>query len=186
MKITCIASEGADQLSACLSKIDDSQVEALEDAILSACKIYVMGAGRTMLMLRCLAMRLMHLGLRSYVVGDTTTPAFEAGDLLIVASGSGTTGGVVAVAEKARSLGGTIAVVTIRRDSPLGSMADVLVEVPAYTDKVHYEGLERPLLPGGSLFEQSVLLLGDSLVIPISEREGIPTDRMFALHANLE
>jgi 6-phospho-3-hexuloisomerase len=65
-------------------------------------------------------------------------------------------------------------------------MADVLVEVPAYTDKVHYEGLERPLLPGGSLFEQSVLLLGDSLVIPISEREGIPTDRMFALHANLE
>jgi len=186
MNISEIANEAGLQLAECLGKVNDTQMEQLEDAICEAKRIFVFGAGRSMLMLRCLAMRLMHLGLVSYVVGDTTTPAFGKGDLLITASGSGTTSGVVNVARKAKTLGGKIAVMTIKRESELGMLADYLVEIPAYTDKVQYKDLKRPLLPGGSLFEQSVLLLGDALVLPISEKEKIPTDMAFTLHANLE
>lgn len=186
MNIPELAGTGATQLSDCVSRVDSGQLDALMSEILAARKIYSHGAGRSLLQMRCLAMRLMHLGLASYVVGDTTTPAFESGDLLVVASASGATSSVVNVARKARSLGGRVAVLTTRPQSELAELADVTVVVPAYTDKVPMEIDELPVFPGGSLFEQSVLILGDALVLPLAQRLGVPTDRMFALHANLE
>lgn len=180
------ASKGAEQLSGCLARVDEESVEALEDAIVDAEHVFVVGAGRSLLELRCLAMRLMHLGFTAFVVGDTTTPAFREGDLLIAGSGSGTTSGVVRVAEKAKFLGGKVAAITIKADSPLGRLADVVVTVPAYTDKENYEGMDKPVLPGGSEFESSILLLGDAMVVPLGEKKGIPVDKPFNLHANLE
>lgn len=186
MNITDIAGRAAQELAETLIKVDEKQVEDLTDTICSAKRIYVTGAGRSLLMLRCFAMRLMHLGFTSYVVGDTTTPAFEKNDLLICGSGSGETAGLVNVAAKAKKIGGTIAVMTIRKDSTLGKMADVLVEIPAYTDKLKCDIKKKPVLPGGSLFEQGILLLSDAIVLPIGNRMGIPTDRAFLRHANLE
>lgn len=180
------AARGAEQLSKCLSRVDEASVEALEDAIVGADRVFVMGAGRSMLELRCLTMRLMHLGFTAFVVGDTTTPAFRKGDLLLAGSGSGTTSGAVRVAEKAKSLGGTVAAITIKADSPLGRIADVVVTVPAYTDKEKYDGMDRPVLPGGSEFESSILFLGDAMVVPLGEKRSISTDKPFDLHANLE
>lgn len=186
MEIGRIARMGATQLADCLAKVDERQLEGLADAIVAARSVFVCGAGRSLLMLRCLAMRLMHLGLTSHVVGDTTTPAFGEGDLLIAASASGSTSSVVNVAEKARALGGMVAAITILPGSTLGHLADYVVEVPAYTDKPGDDRLERPLLPGGSMFEQAVLLLGDALVLPLGKRADVPLDRAFTLHANLE
>lgn len=180
------AEMGAKQLAFCLSQVESSQLEELEDAIVASRRVFVAGAGRSLLMLRAFAMRLMHLGFTAYVVGDTTTPAFGPGDLLIAGSGSGTTSGVVRVASKAKELGGQVACITIKPESPLGQLADYVVAVPAYTDKEKYEGMEKPVLPGGSEFESSILLLGDAMVVPLGEKRGIPTDRAFKLHANLE
>jgi 6-phospho-3-hexuloisomerase len=42
----------------------------------------------------------MHLGYTVFIVGETNTPAILEGDLLLVASGSGTTSSVVSSAEK--------------------------------------------------------------------------------------
>lgn len=176
----------AGELAKTLECIDENQIQALMDAICCAKKVFVYGAGRSMLMLRGVAMRLMHLGLDSYVVGDTTTPAFEEDDLLILGSGSGETGSLIHVAGKAKNIGGKIAVMTIKADSTLGKMADYLIEIPAFTDKVKYKDMEKPVLPGGSLFEQSILVLGDSMVIPLGERSQVATDRAFSRHANLE
>lgn len=186
MNIKETATRAARELAEALESVDEKQVENLMDAICSAKKIYVTGAGRSLLMLRCFAMRLMHLGFQSYVVGDTTTPAFEREDLLICGSGSGETGGLVNAAVKAKKIGGKIAVITIRKDSTLGKMADALVEITAYTDKVECDVKERPILPGGSMFEQGILVLTDAIVLPLSEKTGIPTNRAFSNHANLE
>lgn len=186
MKITETAAAAAIQLSNTLKNIDEVQVDALKDAICRAKKVYVAGAGRSLLMLRCFAMRLMHLGFESYVVGDTTTPAFEPDDLLIICSGSGETGSLINIALKAKKIGGRIAVITIEKASTLGKIGDLLVEIKAYTDKVAYANMERPILPGGSMFEQSMLILGDAIVLPLAERVGISLDSMFARHANLE
>lgn len=180
------AAQGAEQLAHCLDKVDQAQVDALEDAIVEANRIFVVGAGRSLFMLRAFAMRLMHLGFTAFVVGDTTTPAFCEGDLLVAGSGSGTTSGVVNVAKKAKALGGKAACFTIKAESPLAQLSDIVVEIPAYTDKENYEGMEKPVLPGGSEFESSILLLGDALVVPLGRRKDIPTDQAFSLHANLE
>lgn len=58
-------------------------------------------------------MRMMHMGIDAYVVGETVTANLEKGDLLIIGSGSGETKTLVSIAEKAKSLGGTVAAVTI-------------------------------------------------------------------------
>ncbi|USS91331.1 SIS domain-containing protein [Fructilactobacillus carniphilus] len=78
--------------------ITKAELERLQQAL----RIFVYGGGRSGLALRGLAMRLMQLGKTAYVVGETTTPAIQAGDLLLVASASGTTTGTVNIAKAAR------------------------------------------------------------------------------------
>ena len=186
MEVKTTAAKAAKELSAALESIEEESINKLIEAVISAKKIYVAGAGRSLLMLRALAMRLMHLGFCAYVTGDTTTPAFEEGDLMIIASGSGETSGLVYIADKVRNYKGTLAVLTIRGESTLGKMADICVVIPAFTDKVDDPASKRPILPGASMFEESVLLLGDTLVLPLAEKMNIPTDRLFKRHANLE
>lgn len=187
MNTVQIAAKAAAELSDTLSRIDPGQADALMEAIVAAKRVFLAGAGRSMLMLRGFAMRLMHVGFTVFLVGDTTTPALEAGDLLIIGTGSGETGGLVAMADKAKKYGGTLAVVTIFPESTLGGKADVVVRIPAYTDKLP-DGPDnkRGTLPGGSMFEQAMLLLGDSMIVPLADRSGTPTDRAFSRHANLE
>lgn len=186
INIADTAARAAVELSQALLHVCPEELGAFMQEILKAKKIYVAGAGRSLLMLRCFAMRLMHVGLTSYVTGDTTTPAFESGDLMIIASGSGETSGLIAIAEKVKRLNGTLAVITIQAETPLGSRADVLVKVPAYTDKIENGAMKKTILPGGSLFEQSVLFLADAMILPLAEKMGVATDRAFSRHANLE
>ncbi|HKP05968.1 MAG TPA: 6-phospho-3-hexuloisomerase, partial [Microbacterium sp.] len=65
------------------------QLDALAGLILSADRVFVGAAGRSGIALRMTAMRLMHLGLDVHLLGDVTTPAIGAGDVLLTASGSG-------------------------------------------------------------------------------------------------
>ncbi|MEM2817946.1 MAG: SIS domain-containing protein, partial [Archaeoglobaceae archaeon] len=46
-------------------------------------RIFVVGIGRSGLVAKAFAMRLMHLGYKAFVIGETTTPRIEAGDLLV-------------------------------------------------------------------------------------------------------
>lgn len=176
----------AGQLRQTLGELHQEQLDRLMQAIQEGDHIFFAAAGRSMLMLRCMAMRLMQLGFQCYIVGDTTTPAFQKGDLLITASGSGETAYTIAVAEKAKKIGGMVAAITIRRESVLGKLADLIVEVDARSDKVDDSGQKQTVLPGGSLFEQSILFIGDAMVVPLSGKNGIPLDRAFQRHANLE
>lgn len=186
MNITDTAVSALKELSDSIKSVNEEHVKTLMHEILNAKKIYVTGAGRSLLMLRGFAMRLMHIGLEVYVVGDTTTPAFEADDLLIVGSGSGETRGAVNTATRAKAIGGRVALITIREDSTLAKMSDCVITIPAYTDKVKDDSMKRPILPGGTMFEQAMLVLSDTMILPLAEEVGIRTDRAFSRHANLE
>ena len=83
-------------------------------------RIFVYGTGRSGLMLKAFAMRLMQIGLNSYVVGETTTPSVQEGDLLIVASASGETGSVCMTAESAVKQGVDLIVISSAPESTLG------------------------------------------------------------------
>ena len=80
------------------TRIDRMQLDALASALLAAERIFVTGEGRSGFMARAFAMRLMHLGLPVFVIGETTTPAVRGGDTVVAVSGSGSTGGTVRVA----------------------------------------------------------------------------------------
>ena len=146
--------------------------------------IFASGAGRSGLVLRMAAMRLMHLGLNVHVAGDTTTPAIRAGDLLLVASGSGTTSGVVKAAETASSAGAKVAAVTTNPGSRLAVLADAVVVVPAAQKTDHASGVTRQY--SGSLFEQVLLVLTESIFQTIWNDTDAPAEALWLRHANLE
>ncbi|MEX0152370.1 6-phospho-3-hexuloisomerase [Microbacterium sp. LMI1-1-1.1] len=147
-------------------------------------RVFVLGAGRSGLALQMTAMRLMHLGLDVHVVGETTTPAIRAGDVLLTASGSGTTTGIVRAAETATEVGARIVTITTAPDSPLGRAADALAVVPAAT-KLDRSGTASTQYAGG-LFEQAVVLVGDAIFDALWQRSGLSSDDLWPRHANLE
>ena len=158
--------------------------EAVADLLADADRVFVVGAGRSGLALRMTAMRLMHLGLDVHVVGDVTTPAIAAGDVLLTASGSGTTGAIVRAAENASEAGARIAAVTTAADSPLARLATAVIVVPA-ADKLDRSGAASAQYAGG-LFEQLVVVLGDALFHSLWKRSGASADELWPRHANLE
>jgi 6-phospho-3-hexuloisomerase len=177
------------ELGNILEAVDIEQTENLADAILavksSNKKIYAAGAGRSLLMIRGFAMRMMHLGLNSYVVGETSTPAIQTDDLIVFGSGSGETGALTIMIKKAKSVGAKVAVITCNPDSTLGRQADILVQIPIE------KGI-KGFQPSGSTFEQGMLILCDALVLRILEKGGLPKgfhdiDKyIMRFHANLE
>ena len=163
---------------------DADALARLVDLLEGAERIFVLGAGRSRLALRMTAMRLMHLGAEVHVVGDTTTPAIGPGDVLLTASGSGTTDSIVRAAARARDTGARVAVITTAATSPLGDLADVQVTVPA-AQKRGGDGATSAQY-AGSLFEQAVVVLGDGLFHALWQRQGTSADDLWQRHANLE
>ncbi|MET3903322.1 6-phospho-3-hexuloisomerase [Paenarthrobacter sp. 4246] len=164
--------------------IDVGQLAVLAGRIHRAERVFLAGAGRSGLVLRMAAMRLMHLGLTVHVAGDTTTPAIAAGDLLVVASGSGTTSGVVKAAETALAAGADVAAVTANPGSPLAGLADALVIIPAAQKTDHGSSLSRQY--SGSLFEQSLFLATEAVFQTLWENTDEPAEQLWLRHANLE
>jgi 6-phospho-3-hexuloisomerase len=172
------------ELAALVKRIDWNDLDRLADLLASSDRIFVHGAGRSGIALRMTAMRLMHLGLRVHVVGETTTPAIGPRDVLVVASGSGTTAGIVAAATTAASVGARVAVLTTAADSPLAGLADVVVVIPAAA-KLDRSATASQQYAGG-LFEQAVALVGDAVFHALWKRSGQTADELWPRHANLE
>ncbi|NVM96422.1 6-phospho-3-hexuloisomerase [Arthrobacter sp. AETb3-4] len=173
-----------DEIAVAVAGLDDRQLTVLAAELQSARRVFVAGAGRSGLVLRMAAMRLMHLGLTVHVAGDATTPAICSGDLLLVASGSGTTSGVVKSAETAAGAGAHIAALTTSASSPLAVLADALVIIPAAQKTDHGSGVSRQY--SGSLFEQALFLATESVFQTLWEDAGQPAEQLWLRHANLE
>lgn len=174
------------ELGGVLGKIDEADAERFAQAAYEAPRIFVAGCGRSGLMVKAFAMRAMHLGKTVYVLGDVTTPSIHEGDLLVIASGSGETESLVSHAKKAKKLGAKVATVTIYPKATIGSMADSVVQINAPTSKSEEETGVASVQPMGSLFEQSLLLFLDGVIVRMMELAGKDSAEMFQNHANLE
>ena len=186
MNVTEYAGAITAELGRTLEQVDADAGERLVEAILSAKKILVAGTGRSGYSAKAFAMRLMHMGFDVYVVGETVTPNLAPEDLLLVASGSGETGSLVVMSRKCRNIGAKLAAVTVRPESTVGQLADVVVQIPAITPKVKGDGSFHSIQPMGSLFEQSLLLFLDAVILRLMELRGDSSDTMYTRHANLE
>lgn len=178
------------------ASLSDSETEAFLSAIQSAERIYVMGAGRSGLVAKAFAMRLMHLGFISFVVGETITPAMQQKDLLVIFSGSGRTKTIADIAETAKEIGGRIALITSNRDSKISRMADVIVIIENQRDQVRDEtaefeirqmtGEHRSFAPLGTLFETAAMVFADACISRLMEVSMIDEKELKNRHANIE
>ncbi|MFZ8807812.1 MAG: 6-phospho-3-hexuloisomerase [Pyrobaculum sp.] len=177
-------------------KLDEIEkfVKTIEEIYRANKKILVVGVGRSGLVGRAFAMRLRHLGVRSYVVGETITPSVEEGDLLVAISGSGSTQIVVAAAEAAKRMKAKVAAITTYYDSPLGRLADLVVFVPGRTKLASMDdyfarqilGIHEPLSPLGTLFEDASMVVLDAVVAELMKRLGKNESELARRHANIE
>ncbi len=179
--------------------IDPGQVEKFLDVLVEAYaspkrKVLVMGAGRSGLVGRAFAMRLLHMGFNSYVLGETIVPSVNKGDVVIAISGSGRTKIIVTAAETAKQVGATVVAITTYPDSPLGQLADIVVRVPGRTKSTKMDdyfarqilGIHEPFAPLGTLFEDTALVFLDGIIYSLMVKLGVSEDQMRMRHANVE
>ena len=173
------------EIKSVLSQIDEKQVEVLMDEILKAEKIVVCGAGRVGMAIRGFGMRLGHLGLQAYTLGDSTVPGIGEGDLLIVASGSGETQTIFDLVSIAKRNKSKIVAVTGNPESRIGLLADSFVKItaPSKTKAVDNFISVQPMT---TLNEQCLGLFFDAVCLKLMERMGETHDTMWARHSNLE
>lgn len=170
------ASQNLDEIRAILDHVEPTQLRELVGAIENSPTIFFQGSGRTLLMLKAVAMRLMHMGLSVHVVGDVLTPAITEGDLLIAVSARGGTGTHAAIATATR-VGARVAAITTRREN-LSEDIELVLTLPARTEVPSAQH-------AGSLFEQSLLILGDAICRTIQHDRAIAAESLNARHANL-
>jgi 6-phospho-3-hexuloisomerase len=169
------------ELRASLAGVDPGALQAVVDLIRDGGVSgdggawFCTGQGRSGLVASMAAMRLVHLGLRAHVVGEATAPATVAGDVMLVLSASGTTPVTVHLARTAAAGGARVVAVTRDATSPLGELADVLVVVPPSGSGQF----------GGSLFEQTCLLLLDAAALAVAPGAEAQAG-MRARHATLQ
>jgi len=172
-------------LARVLRRIKVSQVKAFERSILESERVFVTGLGRTGLMVRGFAMRLMHLGRHVFHVGDVITPAIGPGDLLIICTRTGRSkvlGHYIRIARKAKA---RVAVVTAHPHSLVARQADVVLPIddkPSRRTKAD----PRPLPPLGSLFEQALLVVLDQVVLDLMQVLELTEDDMARIHTGFE
>ena len=166
---------------------DLADTDRLIDAILGAKRVFVSGAGRSGLMVRAFAMRLMQTGIEVHVVGETTTPRIGKDDLFLVGSGSGSTGGPLNHTRIARSSGATVALVTAARSSPIREISDIVIRLHAPIHKAQTsENGAKSQQPLGTLFEQSMLLYLDAVTVMLMEQMDVDTNALLGRHTTLE
>jgi 6-phospho-3-hexuloisomerase len=181
-----------------ISKISPDQVNEfineLERLYHRGNKVLVVGAGRSGLVARGFAMRLMHLGYKSYVLGETITPSVGSNDLVIAISGSGTTSIVVAASDAAKRMMAKVVAITSYPDSPLAKIADLVLVIPGRTKVSRVDdyfarqilGLHEPLAPLGTLFEDTTAVFLDAVIAELMHRLNKTEEDLRNMHANIE
>jgi 6-phospho-3-hexuloisomerase len=175
--------------------LDRESIDKFENVIINSKNIFVTGAGRSGLAAKAFAMRLMHLGLSAYVVGETISPAIYADDCIVAISGSGETNTIVSAANIAKNRGSKVLALTSYPESTLGQLADCFILVKGRTKKEvddenymkrQIHGNYTSLTPLGTAFELTTLVFLDAIVSELMEKMQQTESDLKARHTVLE
>nr|MDO8134170.1 6-phospho-3-hexuloisomerase [Candidatus Njordarchaeum guaymaensis] len=157
-------------------------VDKIASMMSSSERVFSYGAGRSGLVARCFAQRLMHLGLKSYFLGETITPSLNRDDILLVVSGSGETLSSATFIREARNIGAKTIALTSKKDSTLGRIANLVSIIPGKTKTDKYESAA----PFTSLFDISALVFLDCLASELMKKLGVTEEDILKRHATIE
>lgn len=167
-----------ENINSARENLDEDALNEFEETILMSDRVFLIGEGRSGLVAKTFARRLTQLGLRTYVVGETTSSSIHENDCLVVISGSGETNTVVSAAGIAKSKGSKVLVMTSFPESTVGNVADCCVFVKGRVnqeeDDENYlrrqiQGNYTSLNPLGVAFEVSAMVFLDAIVIELIE-----------------
>ena len=184
-----------DNIESAQEFLDEQAIEDFEDIIINSKNIFVTGAGRSGLAAKAFAMRLMHLGLSAYVVGETISPAIYEDDCIVAISGSGETNTIVSAAKIAKNRGSKVLALTSYPESTLGQLADSFILVKGRTKKEvddenymkrQIHGNYTSLTPLGTAFELTTLVFLDAIVSELMEKMHQTESDLKARHTVLE
>ncbi|MFU0827445.1 MAG: 6-phospho 3-hexuloisomerase [Lachnoclostridium sp.] len=175
--LDCILKE----ITEVIHKVKPEELEQFAARITKEKRIFVDGEGRSGLMAKGFAMRLMHLGYTVYVVGETITPALSDKDIFIAVSGSGESSGVLADTKKAAEKGSTVLAVTSKEDSSIAKLAETILIVPG-TVKSDTGESRKSIQLLSSLFDQSLHIVLDAVCLLLSKRDQISNEAATKIH----
>jgi 6-phospho-3-hexuloisomerase len=186
----------AQKIRAIANIISDEDVQKFINELLHAKRIYVMGAGRSGLVAKAFAMRLMHLGFQAFVVGETITPSLSKGDIMVIFSGSGRTKTIADIAETAKEIGAKICLITSDAHSRIGKISDCIVIIEHHRDVVTDDAVEfeirqmmgdhKSFAPLGTLFETASMIFADAVISRLMEITHVDEIALKNRHTNVE
>ena len=169
------------QVRATVDNVGDGEVARFIELMRKAKSVVVFGRGRSGFMGRGFVVRLMHLGIPAYFVGETVSPPVHEDDVVLLLSGSGETFSVVVTAQVAQKMGSKIVSVTGSPTSTLGKLGDLTILLRTPTGD-----RQRQLAPLGTLFENACGVFLDGVVAELMRLQGATEETMRARHATLE
>jgi 6-phospho-3-hexuloisomerase len=173
-----------EEISGCIQNIDTSQIDLLIREIPRAKRIFCIGIGRSGFLIQTFCMRLNHLGFHAYLLGGVPCPPAEPGDLIIAASGSGETLGIIAVLQKAQQIGAKIVIITATTENSVFAYGDIIIQIRAPSGLIHDR--KQSDQPMRTLFEQTAFIVYESIVLLLKNYCNITEEEMAQKHANLE
>ncbi len=165
-----------DSITRSLEEIDEEKVERAVELLTGAKQIFVYGSGRSGLVGKFFAMRLVQLGLVAYFVGETITPVVNPEDVVVLISNTGRTKSTLLVEDIARRIGAGVIAITSREKSPLAKNADLGIIVKVHNTKPN-------LAPLGTIFEDSAVILLDSIIARLMDALNQTEEDMRRRHA---
>lgn len=157
-------------------------IERFVEALAAANRVFCYGAGRSGLVARAFAVRLLHLGYPTFVIGETISAPVQPKDLVVLISGTGETYPVSMSAEIAKNIGATVACITANPHGRVAQFSDIVVDIPTGTSNSR----RRKLAPLGTLFETTTWILLDGVVAELMKRRHQSEEMMRQRHATME
>lgn len=165
-----------------LNKVSEKDIEKVKELFLKTKRVFLYGAGRSGLVAKAFAIRLVHLGFQTFVIGETITAPVQKGDLVIIVSGSGETIPAVMTAEIANNLGAFVVSITGKKDSDIAKFADITLYIKSSCNEIE----RKKYAPLGTLFEASVWILFDGITADLLDHKNETEKDMRSRHATLE
>jgi 6-phospho 3-hexuloisomerase len=167
-----------ERVTEALHNVDAGAIDRAVAILGKARQIFVYGAGRSGIIGRAFAMRLVQTGLRAYVIGESVTPIVEPGDAVFILSGQGESQSSIQTANIVRREGANLIVLTAHPGSKLAHAATLLltVDLREDADRSRYA-------PLGTLFESASLRLTDAVIAELLVARGESESSMRRRHA---
>ncbi|GMH32363.1 hypothetical protein BSKO_00197 [Bryopsis sp. KO-2023] len=184
------------EVSSALGGMQANDVTALAVELCTAGKVCCYGVGREKLVMKSFVVRLRHLGLDAYMVGEIDTPVVTAGDIMLASAGPSFYNTVNAVCLAAIRAGTRVIAFTAHQTAPL-PFADHVIRIPTFPIPSNVSksakldsnsGGENPqkILQLGSAYEVTLWMVFECVALMIQKRRGVAENDMLAKHTNLE